>query len=209
MGSVFSLRHNRWFGVHNPFGSDLAKAADPHVNLGTLKRLLNDPATRLIAVENLLNRGNLPALRTIIFETAANKDLVELVMQKAFSCLVNGNDRDFIARPIFYSSFNFTAERFLSMIGQLPARQAADLHELWGKIWVDNFGQEISLDKLPETEVKGYGLERQLIHYQERQTMEGILAISNRDQVVAYRVQGHLFRSRRPDVVIIDHDRPD
>jgi hypothetical protein len=39
LARVFSVKNNRWFGVHNPFGSDAVKAGDPYINNKTLARL--------------------------------------------------------------------------------------------------------------------------------------------------------------------------
>ena len=53
---LFSVRYNRAFGLHLPFGSRQAAAIDPYIRGFRLKPLLNDPAVNTLAAENLLQR---------------------------------------------------------------------------------------------------------------------------------------------------------
>ena len=57
-GSVFG--NGRILGVHNPFGSDLAKASDPFIKLSTLARLSHsgDPQVRQAVIDNLWAKDN-------------------------------------------------------------------------------------------------------------------------------------------------------
>lgn len=59
---LFSLKHNRWFGVHNPLGSDLGKAEDPHLSMVKLAELSFSGVldVRYQAARNLAERLHLP-----------------------------------------------------------------------------------------------------------------------------------------------------
>jgi hypothetical protein len=94
----FSIKHNRWLGVHNPFGSNKGKAEDPYINRWTLGRLLKDYSTRQIAMANALARKKIP------------KNLARVVLAADFSLHDKTKIADKLVKQEYGGDFRKAAE---------------------------------------------------------------------------------------------------
>ncbi len=89
--------HGRFFGIHNPLGDDIRKAADPHINLRTLSRLSGNgsEAVRRQAVRTLSIRLSTPGLHPGIFRLFCSEDIIEAVALSG-GCSAGKEMSDFI-----------------------------------------------------------------------------------------------------------------